>query len=99
MATCNLHETLFIFFPALQNRVDGLITAIGDDEDTKKSEFEIILRHFVQSYYSIFCSKLHIAISVVMCSSAENHNPAESGGAFAETFDRPPDVRHHSRNP
>lgn len=48
------------FNPEVHRRLDSLLAEIGDTDYTKISEFEIILRHVAQAYYTVSCSELRV---------------------------------------
>lgn len=61
---------VYIFFPPLelQNKVDQLLPKIGDNNKIKISEFDIILRHLVQSCCSLsFFVVNHTLPSLLWC--------------------------------
>lgn len=47
------------FNPEVHRKLDSLLAEIGDNDYTKICEFEIILR-YVQAYYPVSCSELHV---------------------------------------
>lgn len=76
--------------------MDGLLSEIDDKDNIKLGECKIIMKSLAAVYVVV---NYTVALSVVICFSAENPEPAESGGTVAETVVRPSDITTGHCNP